>query len=50
MLYRLVRQESPEETLYIIAQGYFGGPVNGTAGGGATYSPPLDDDFNPFDQ
>jgi hypothetical protein len=42
--------ESPEETLQRIAQGQFGGRVNGTSSSGGTYSPPLNDDFNPFDQ
>ncbi|KAL6870899.1 hypothetical protein ACP4OV_014747 [Aristida adscensionis] len=41
--------ESPEETLQRIANGQFGGRVIGTASGGGTYSPPLHDDFNPFD-
>jgi hypothetical protein len=44
-----VRGESLEETLDRIAQGQFGGRVNGTASGGGTYSPPLHDDFNPFE-
>jgi hypothetical protein len=44
-----VRGESPEETLDRIAQGQFGGRVNGTASGGGTYSLPLHDDFNPFE-
>jgi hypothetical protein len=42
--------ESPKETLHSIAQGQFGGRVNGTSSGGGTYSPPLNDDFNPFDK
>jgi hypothetical protein len=33
-----------------IAQGQFGGRVNGSASGGDTYSPPLNDDFNLFEQ
>jgi hypothetical protein len=44
-----IGDESPEETLWRIAQGQFGGRVNGTASGGGTYSPPLNDDFNPFE-
>jgi hypothetical protein len=42
--------ESPKETLQRIAQGQFGGRVNATASGGGTYSPPLNDDFNPFEE
>ncbi|KAL6847358.1 hypothetical protein ACP4OV_023211 [Aristida adscensionis] len=42
--------ESPEEILHRIAQGHFACRVNGTASGGGTYSHPLDDYFNPFDQ
>jgi hypothetical protein len=46
----IVGGESLEETFERITQRQFGGRVNGTASGGGTYSPPLHDDFNPFDQ